>query len=104
MQERIAERALRLGYDIEVVPFDIFIEFIDHSQRLASSRLGRLMKASKDKVASRSTGWSKARPIRAHVVQMDIREESKASESAERAKDSQRLRKCVACETANHNL
>ena len=104
LQERFAERALRLGYDMEVVPFDIFIEFIDHSQRLASSRLGRLMKASKDKVASRSTGWSKARPIRAHVVQMDIREESKASEPAKRAKDSQRLRKCVACETANHGL
>ena len=92
LQERFAERALRLGYDLEVVPFDIFIEFIDHSQRLASSRLGRLMKASKDKVASRSTGWSKARPIRAHVVQMDIREESAASEPAKRTKDSQRLR------------
>ena len=56
LQERFAERALRLGYDMEIVPFDIFIEFIDHSHRFASSRLGRLMKASKEKATSRSNG------------------------------------------------
>ena len=33
---------------MKVVPFDLFIEFIDHSQRLASSRLDRLMKTSKE--------------------------------------------------------
>ena len=57
LQERFAERVLRLGYDMEIVPFDIFIEFIDHSHRFASSRLGRLMKVSKEKATSRSNGW-----------------------------------------------
>ena len=43
LQERFADLALRRGYGMEIVPFDVFIEFIDQNKRLAASRLGRLM-------------------------------------------------------------
>ena len=39
LQERFADLALRRGYGMEIVPFDVFIEFIDQNKRLAASRL-----------------------------------------------------------------
>ena len=90
---------------MEVVPFDLFVEFVDQSQRLASSRLGRLMKTSKDKISPRGTGWSKPKSARAHVAQMDVI--SKVSDQRspkETAKDSKSLRKCAACGATDHSI
>ena len=97
-QKQFAELALRQGYDMEVVPFDLFVEFVDQSQRLASSRLGRLMKTSKDRISPRGTGWSKPKSARVHVAQMDVI--SKVSDQRspkDTAKYSQSLRNCAAC-------
>ena len=60
LQEQFAKLALSRGYDMEVIPFDLFIEFIDQVQNLANSRLGRLMASARDfdKTQSRSAGWS----------------------------------------------
>ena len=35
-QKRFTELAFKKGYDMEIVPFDLFLEFIERSQRLAS--------------------------------------------------------------------
>ena len=104
-QRQFAELALRRGYDMEVVPFDLFIEFIDQSQRLASSRLGRLMKTSKDKMPLRGTGWSKPKPARAHVVQMDVEAKSSDHGSEKQTKrDLQASVQCPACEATDHRI
>ena len=47
LQERFADLALRKRYGMEIVPFDVFIEFIDQNKQLAASRLGRLMETAK---------------------------------------------------------
>ena len=47
LQERFADLALRKGYGMEIVPFDLFIAFIDQNKQLTISRLDRLMKTAK---------------------------------------------------------
>ena len=70
-QEQFAKLAMKRGYNMDVVPFDLFIEFIDQVQGLASSRLGRLMATSRDhdKIQRRNSGWSRSKPARVHAVQ-----------------------------------
>ena len=104
-QRQFAELALRQGYDMEVVLSDLFVEFVDQSQQLASSRLGRLMKTSKDRISPCGTGWSKLKSPQAHVAQMDVI--SKVSDQRspkETAKDFQSLRKCAACRATDHSI
>ena len=47
-QEQFAKLAMTKGYDMDIVPFNLFIEFIDQVLSLASSSLGRLMATTKD--------------------------------------------------------
>ena len=71
-QERFAELALRRGYDMDVVPFSLFVDFVDQAQRPASSQLGRLMSNSREMVP-RTTGLNKGaprnKPKRVHTAQ-----------------------------------
>ena len=67
-QERLTELAFKKGYEMEIVPFDLFLEFIERSQRLASSRLGRLMAANKAKTFPNVGTHSKVKSARAHFA------------------------------------
>ena len=101
LQRQFAELALRKGYDMEVVPFDLFIEFIDQTRRLSSSRLGRLMNASTDKVAPQGQRWSKPKTTRAYSAQLDVNR-TNPSPAKEISKDKGYSRKCSACDAMEH--
>ena len=60
LQGQFAKLALARGNDIEVIPFELFTEFIDQVQNLASSRLDRLKASARDsdKTQGHSAGWS----------------------------------------------
>ena len=79
-QQKFADLALRRGYSMDVVPFNLFIEFVDQAQRLASSRLGRAMKTPKGITAPRQTvsRWNKFKPTQAHVAQIDVKKNTSA--------------------------
>ena len=47
-QKQFAKLAMTKGYDTDIVPFNLFIEFIDQVQSLASSSLERLMATTRD--------------------------------------------------------
>ena len=70
-QEWFTELAFKKGYGIEIVPFDLFLEFIERSQCLASSRLGRLMAANKAKTLPNVGTHSKIKSTRAQFAQID---------------------------------
>ena len=101
-QERFTKLAFKKSYDMEVVPFDLFLEFIERSQRLASSRLGRSMAANKAKTLSNVGTHSKVKSARAHFVQIDSN--VKPAFSPERIKSSktQRIKRCMACDSVSH--
>ena len=101
LQRQFAKLALRKGYDMEVVPFDLFIEFIDQTRRLSSSRLGRLMNASTDKVAPQGQRWSKPKTTRAYSAQLDVNR-TNLSPAKETSKDKGYSRKCSACDAMDH--
>ena len=103
-QERFVELALRKGYDMEIVPFDLFIEFVNHSQRVVSSRLGRLIKTSKDKFVPRNTrpGTYNPKPARAHTVQSVSKPLSLPKPVAESIPAAKENRRCPACDADSH--
>ena len=66
LKEGFVKLALDRGFDMDVVPFDLFIEFVDYKHRLMCSRFGRLLQPSSYKPAARFKAAYKAR---ANVVQ-----------------------------------
>ena len=64
-QERFTQLAFKKGYDMKIVPFHLFLEFIERSQRLASSRLKRLMAVNKAKTLPNVGTHSKIKSARA---------------------------------------
>ena len=50
LQMGFARLALERGFDMDVVPFELFIEYVDQEHKLLCSRFGRLFKLSKNKV------------------------------------------------------
>ena len=100
-QERFVELALRRGYSIDMVPFDLVIEYIDHTQQFVASRLGRLITAQKSKSSTSDSGWTKgtSKSGRAHLVQMN-------SMPSPEQKDTHQIllkvRQCTACESPYH--
>ena len=82
---------------------EFYSDLINHSQRLASSRLGRLMKTSKEKMTLNSPRWVKPKPYRALTVQMVDKDESSPSYSSKEMKKASRgSRSCAACESTAH--
>ena len=63
LKERFVKLALDRGFDMDVVPFDLFIEFVDYKHRLICSRFGRLLQASSYKSAARFKTGYKARQM-----------------------------------------
>ena len=50
LQMGFARLALERGFDTDVVPFKLFIEYVDQEHKLLCSRFGKLLKQSKNKV------------------------------------------------------
>ena len=63
LQKGFAKLAFDHGFDMDVVPFELFIEYIDQEHRLLCSRFGKLLKSSKSKITT------KGGKARANVVQ-----------------------------------
>ena len=104
-QEQFAKLAMKRGYDMDVVPFNLFVEFIDQAQGLASSRLGRLMAAPRDhdKTQRRSSGGSRSKPARVHAVQS--RDIPTSSVPVTPKREDQKVkgdRLCTACGAPGH--
>ena len=68
LQERFADLTLRKGYGMKIVPFDVFIEFIDQNKRLAASRLSRLMETAKVVTSPSYSKSAKPKMTRANVA------------------------------------
>ena len=49
LREGFAKLALEHGFEIDVAPFDLFIEFIEQRRRLLCSRFGKLLQPVKGK-------------------------------------------------------
>ena len=104
-QEKFADLALRRGFSMDVVPFDLFIEFIDRAQRLASSRLGRLMKSAKETAAPRQTPgwWNKFKSTQVHVAQVDTEKNTVTSNVTKPIKtESRKSKNCAVCDSTTH--
>ena len=104
-QEKFADLALRRGFSMDVVPFDLFIEFIDRAQRLASSRLGRLMKSAKGTAAPRQTPgrWNKFKATQVHVAQVDTEKNTVTSNVTKPIKtESRKSKNCAVCDSTTH--
>ena len=104
LQERFADLALRRGYGMEIVPFDVFIEFIDQNKRLAASRLGRLMEIAKVVTLPSYSKWEKPKMTRANVAKVE--ESVKHNELFEERKSGQpnSSRSCTACDSLSHPI
>ena len=53
LQKGSAKLALDRGFDMEVVAFELFIEYINKEHRLLCSRFGRLLKSSKSTITTK---------------------------------------------------
>ena len=67
LKERLTELVSRREYGMNIVSFDLFVEFIDQNCRLVSSRLGRLTGSASSKTPPHVDRWSESRPARACV-------------------------------------
>ena len=101
-QERFTELAFKKGCDMEIVPFDLFLEFIERSQCLASSRLGRLMAANKAKTLPIVGTHSKVKSARAHFAQIDSNVKPAFSPERIKSSETQRIKRCMACDSVSH--
>ena len=104
LQERFADLALRKGYGMEIVPFDVFIEFIDQNKRLAASRLGRLMETAKVVTSPSYSKWAKPKMTRANVAKVE--RSVQYNELFEERKSGQpnSSRSCTACDSLSHPI
>ena len=104
LQERFADLALRRGYGMEIVPFDVFIEFIDQNKRLAASRLGRLMETAKVVTSPSYYKWAKPKTTRANVAKVE--RSIQHNELFEERKSSQpnSSRSYTACDSLSHPI
>jgi len=89
---------------MDVAPFDLFIEFIYHSQRLATSRLGRLIKNTGNAFTHRNARASnyKAKPARVHTLQVE--KPLSFTNSAKGSKEVKQTRHCNACDAVDHAI
>ena len=97
---------------MDYIPFDLFIEFIDHSQRLASSRLGRLIRTSKEKAPPKNSKSFHREIMRAHTVQVaNVNHQESANtpnlklpNNEDKTDKSKPLLRCSACGATDHKI
>ena len=104
LQERFADLALRGGYGMEIVPFDVFIEFIDQNKRLAASRLGRLMETAKVVTSPSYSKWAKPKMIRANVAKVEGSIQHNELFEEKKSGQPNSSRSCTACDSLSHPI
>ena len=110
LQRSFAKLAIERGYDVDIVPFSLFIEFVQREQRLLCSRFGRLLQPSAKTITKPVGRW---RPrARANVVRTaKSNDASPALPSAgnavvakERPLDVARSNTCYICDSPSHHV
>ena len=96
LQKGFAKLALDPGFDMDVVPFELFIEYIDQQHRLLCSRFGRLLKSSKSKITPKGC------KTRANVVQTF--KDNHHRIVTKRLSDVETLPRCNYCNTLGHQV
>ena len=104
LQERFADLALRRGYGMEIVPFDVFIEFIDQNKRLAASRLGRLMETAKVVTSPSYSKWAKPKMTRANFAKVEWSIQHNKLLEARKSGQPNSNRSCTACDSLSHPI
>ena len=95
LKERFVKLALDRGFDMDVVPFDLFIEFVDYKHRLMCSRFGRLLQPASYKSAARFKTGYKARENVVHAASDAV------SKQSEREKPTTQV-VCSGCDFLDH--
>ena len=104
LQERFKDLALRKGYGMEIVPFDLFIEFIDQNKRLAASRLGQLMETTKVVTSPSYSKWAKPKMTRANVAKVEGSIQHNELFEARKSGQHNSSRSCTACDSLSHQI
>ena len=94
LQTGFARLALEQGFDIDVVSFELFIEYVDQEHQLLGSRFGRLLKQSKNKVDA------KGYKARANLIQTP--EDDDRNALPRTLSNESFLRKCNYCDAVGH--
>ena len=95
LKEGFVELAFDCGFDIDVVLFNLFIEFVDYKHRLMCSGFGRLLQPSSCKSAARFKTGYKARENVVQVVRDAV------SKQSEREKPATQV-VCSGCDSFDH--
>ena len=103
LQKGFAKLALDRGFDMDVVPFEFFIEYIDQEHRLLCSRFGRLLKSSKSKITTKGC------KARANVVQtskytLRYSKDNDHRIVTKRPSNVETLPRCNYCNTLGHQV
>ena len=96
LQKGFAKLALDRGFDMDVVPFELFIEYIDQEHRLLCSRFGRLLKSSRSKITTKGC------KARANVVQSSKDNDHRIV--TKRPSNVETLPRCNYCNTLGHQV
>ena len=97
LQKGFAKLALDRGFDMDVVPFEFFIEYIDQEHRLLCSRFSRLLKSYKSKIKS-----TKGCKVGAKVVQTSNDNDHRIVNK--RPSNVETLPRCNYCNTLGHQV
>ena len=87
LQEGFVKLAAERGFDLDVVPFDLFIEYVEYKHKLMCSRFGRLLQPHNHKNLPRVKPGHK---VKANLVQT--------------AQGSKRSSHCFCCGSVEHRI
>ena len=89
---------------MEIVPFDLFIEFIDQNKRLAASRLGRIMEIAKVVTSPSYSKWAKPKMTRANVAKVEGNIQHNELFEERKSGQPNSSRSCTACDLLSHPI
>ena len=96
LQMRFARLALEREFDMDVVPFELFIAYVDQEHKLLCSRFGRLLMQSKNKVNA------KGYKARANLIQTPADNDLNAVPRT--PSNESFLTKCNYCDAVGHSV
>ena len=89
---------------MEIVPFDMLIEFINQNKRLAASRLGRLMETAKVVTSPSYSKWAKSKMTPANVAKVEGSIQHNELFEARKSGQPYSSRSCTACDLLSHPI